>query len=92
MLDHLCQAVAVAFENQRLYAVEHQIALTLQQAMLPESLPHPEYLEISSLYQAASDTVAIGGDFYEAIELADRTLLAIDDIAILVARRRTGEP
>jgi Stage II sporulation protein E (SpoIIE) len=81
LMDHLCQAVAVAFENQRLYAVEHQIALTLQQAMLPQSLPQPSYLDMAVRYQAASDTVEIGGDFYEAIELDDRVLLAIGDVA-----------
>ena len=81
LMDHFCQAVAVAFENQRLYAVEHQIALTLQQAMLPQSLPQPAYLDIAVRYQAASDTVEIGGDFYEAIELDDRVLLAIGDVA-----------
>ena len=81
LMDHFCQAVAVAFENQRLYAVEHQIALTLQQAMLPQSLPQPADLDIAVRYQAASDTVEIGGDFYEAIELDDRVLLAIGDVA-----------
>jgi CheY-like chemotaxis protein len=81
VLDHLSQALAVAIENQRLYAVEHQIALTLQHAMLPQSVPNPADLEIAVRYQAASDTVEIGGDFYEVIELANRTtLLAIGDV------------
>jgi CheY-like chemotaxis protein len=81
MLDHFCQAVAVAFENQRLYAVEHQIALTLQHAMLPQSLPSPAHLDLAARYQASSETVEIGGDFYEVIELDERTtLLAIGDV------------
>lgn len=82
LLDHFSQALAVALENQRLYDVEHRIALTLQRAMLPQSLPRTPGLEVAVSYQAASDTVEIGGDFYEVLALApDRTLLAIGDVA-----------
>lgn len=81
MLDHFAQAVAGALENQRLYAVEHQIALTLQRAMLPRSIPQPDYLDIAVRYLAASEAVEIGGDFYDVVELdSDRTLLAIGDV------------
>lgn len=81
LLDHFSQALAVAFENQRIYDVEHQIALTLQHAMLPQTLPRPAGVDIAVRYQAASETVEIGGDFYEVITLdEDRTLLAIGDV------------
>ena len=81
MLDHFAQAVAGALENQRLYAVEHQIALTLQRAMLPNAIPEPTYLEVAVRYLAASEAVEIGGDFYDVLELdSDRTLLAIGDV------------
>ncbi len=81
MLDHFAQAVAGALENQRLYAVEHQIALTLQRAMLPNAIPQPSYLDVSVRYLAASEAVEIGGDFYDVLELdEDRTLLAIGDV------------
>lgn len=81
MLDHFAQALAVALENQRLYAVEHQIALTLQRAMLPASIPQSEYVELAVRYLAASDTAEIGGDFYEAIQLSDDVMLvAVGDV------------
>jgi CheY-like chemotaxis protein len=81
MLDHFAQSLAVALENQRLYAVEHKIALTLQRAMLPKRVPRPAYLEIAVRYLAASDTAEIGGDFYEAVERGqDVTLLAVGDV------------
>jgi serine phosphatase RsbU (regulator of sigma subunit)/CheY-like chemotaxis protein len=81
ILDHFSQALAVAVENQRLYSVEHRIALTLQHAMLPQSLPRPPYLDLAVRYQASSDTIEIGGDFYEVIELDESTtLLAIGDV------------
>lgn len=82
MLDHFAQALAVAMENQRLYAVEHQTALTLQRAMLPEAIPARPGLDIAVRYIAASDAVEIGGDFYEAVPLGDDvTLLAVGDVA-----------
>src|SRR6202000_345698 len=81
MLDHFAQAFAVAFENQRLYAVEHNIALTLQRAMLPAALPAPAGLEIAVSYHAASDAAEVGGDFYDVIQLDDqRTLIAVGDV------------
>ncbi len=81
MLDQFAQSVAVSLENQRLYALEHKIALTLQRAMLPASIPQPDYLEVAVRYLAASDAVEIGGDFYEAVELGtDVTLVAVGDV------------
>lgn len=80
--DHFSQALAVAFENQRLYTIEHQMALTLQRAMLPQAIPQPAGLEIAVRYQAVSDTAEVGGDFYEVFPLENgRTLLAVGDIA-----------
>jgi serine phosphatase RsbU (regulator of sigma subunit) len=49
--------------------------------MLPQSLPTPSYLDLAVRYQASSDTIEIGGDFYEVIELDESTtLLAIGDV------------
>ncbi|MDT4891158.1 MAG: hypothetical protein QOE97_193 [Pseudonocardiales bacterium] len=81
MLDHFAQALAVVLENQRLYAVEHQTALTLQRSMLPSVVPQTDELEVAVRYLAASDTVEIGGDFYEAVQLTDQvTMLAVGDV------------
>lgn len=81
MLDQFAQALAVSLENQRLYALEHKIALTLQRAMLPASIPQPDYLEVAVRYLAASDSIEIGGDFYETIERNDEvTLVAVGDV------------
>jgi serine phosphatase RsbU (regulator of sigma subunit)/DNA-binding response OmpR family regulator len=81
MLDHFAQALAVALENQRLYSLEHQIALTLQRALLPSSILQPDDVEIAVRYFAASDAVEVGGDFYEAIARDDGvTLVAVGDV------------
>ena len=81
MLDHFAQALAVALENQRLYSLEHQIALTLQRALLPASMPQPADLEIAVRYLAASDSVEVGGDFYEGVTRDDGvTVVAVGDV------------
>jgi serine phosphatase RsbU (regulator of sigma subunit) len=82
MLDHFGQALAVALENHRLYSLEHQIALTLQRAMLPPSIPRSDFVELAVRYEAASDAVEVGGDFYEALSIAgDRvTMVAVGDV------------
>lgn len=81
MLDQFTQALAVALEKQRLFAVEHNIALTLQRATLPAAIPQRDYLQVAVRYLAASDTAEIGGDFYEAFAVDDdRTLLAVGDV------------
>lgn len=81
MLDHFTQALAVSLEKQRLFEVEHKIALTLQQAMLPATIPQVDFLQVAVRYQAASETAQIGGDFYEAIAMdGDRMLLAVGDV------------
>jgi CheY-like chemotaxis protein len=82
MLDHFGQAFAVALENQRLYAVEHSIARTLQRAMLPAAVPQPSQLELAVSYHAVSDAAEVGGDFYDAIEVdPNTTLVAVGDVA-----------
>lgn len=82
MLDHVGQAFAVAFENQRLYAVEHTIALALQRAMLPATLPQPAGLQVAVSYHAASDTAEVGGDFYDVVQRDEHTtLVAVGDVA-----------
>jgi serine phosphatase RsbU (regulator of sigma subunit)/DNA-binding NarL/FixJ family response regulator len=81
ILDHLSQTLAVAVENHRLFDVEHQIASTLQHAMLPASLPDMQDVEVEVRYQSANTTVEIGGDFYEVLQLgARRCLLAVGDV------------
>jgi len=81
MLDQFTQALAVTLEKQRLFAVEHNIALTLQRAMLPASIPQGDYLQVAVRYLAASDTAEVGGDIYEAFTVDDdRPLLAVGDV------------
>jgi serine phosphatase RsbU (regulator of sigma subunit) len=67
---------------------EHRLAVELQEAVLPPwrgslRLPHQgtETLDLAAHYLPSSATALIGGDWYDALELADgETLLSIGDL------------
>jgi len=72
---------ALAVENAILYEREHQIAATLQQSLLPESLPERAGVELCQRYVAGGEGMAVGGDFYDVIDLPDGRLgFAIGDV------------
>ncbi|MFF0085248.1 PP2C family protein-serine/threonine phosphatase [Streptomyces canus] len=67
---------------------EHRLAVELQEAVLPPwrgslRLPHQgtETLDLAAHYLASSAGALIGGDWYDALELADgETLLSVGDL------------
>jgi serine phosphatase RsbU (regulator of sigma subunit) len=67
---------------------EHRLAVELQEAVLPPwrgslRLPHqgPETLDLAAHYLPSSTSALIGGDWYDALELADgETLLSVGDL------------
>jgi PAS domain S-box-containing protein len=66
---------------RRVYEQEHRIAETLQRSLLPEKLPEIEGLELAARYLPASSETAIGGDWYDAMELPDgRVALVVGDV------------
>jgi anti-anti-sigma factor len=81
--DYLLTLTALcgqALGRARVYQTEHDLASTLQQALLPESLPCADGLEIAVRYLPAEGAAA-GGDFYDAIELPGGRLgIAVGDI------------
>jgi CheY-like chemotaxis protein len=80
ILRQLVQSVALAVEALRAYAEEHLVALTLQRSFLPAVLPEVPGLAMSYRYIPASDQAEVGGDFYEALRLQDKVLVAIGDV------------
>ena len=76
-LTRLC---GQALGRARVYQTEHDLASTLQQALLPETLPRADGLELAVRYLPAEGAAA-GGDFYEAVELPGGRLgIAVGDI------------
>jgi hypothetical protein len=71
------RAQTLAAENRRLYAEQHGIAQSLQQALLPDELPRIEGLQLSGLYDAGAPGVDIGGDWYDMLRLSPRRLLLV---------------
>ncbi|MDH6628552.1 serine phosphatase RsbU (regulator of sigma subunit)/PAS domain-containing protein [Streptomyces sp. LBL] len=67
---------------------EHRLAIELQEAVLPPwrgslRLPRqgPETLDLAAHYLPSSTSALIGGDWYDALELADgETLLSVGDL------------
>jgi signal transduction histidine kinase/serine phosphatase RsbU (regulator of sigma subunit) len=70
-----------AGERDRARDVE-QIAVTLQRSLLPRALPDVEGAALAGRYEPAGRSLEVGGDFYDAVELADgRVVIAIGDVA-----------
>jgi serine phosphatase RsbU (regulator of sigma subunit) len=67
---------------------EHRLAVELQEAVLPPwrgslRLPHqgPETLDLAARHLPSSTSALIGGDWYDALELADgQTLLSVGSL------------
>jgi serine phosphatase RsbU (regulator of sigma subunit)/integral membrane sensor domain MASE1 len=60
--------------------LERHIAIRLQQALLPGELDHPG-LEIAARYEAGSDSLLVGGDWYDLFTLPDgRIGITVGDV------------
>ncbi len=67
-------------ELQRLRA--SRIVDALQEAMLPQELPVVDGFELDASYTPATPDLAVGGDWFDAFRLDDRTLaLAVGDVS-----------
>jgi len=96
LLHELAARAAVAIENAQLYAREHRVAMTLQSAMLPAVLPEVAGLAFDAVYFPGATEAEIGGDWYDAIALADgRVVVSIGDVtgrgltaAVIMGRMR----
>ena len=68
-------------ELKNAYERADRIARTLQESLLPSSIPKIENLEIRFYYQATGEG-EVGGDFYDVFETARRTYgILIGDVA-----------
>jgi serine phosphatase RsbU (regulator of sigma subunit) len=74
-LDRLSASREEALAEQR------DIAVRLQRSLLPD-VPDPEQLEVHASYAPAHGAMAVGGDWYDVVELADgRVALSVGDVA-----------
>jgi serine phosphatase RsbU (regulator of sigma subunit) len=81
LVADLAARAALALENARLYARQHEVAVTLQRSLLPRSLPRLDGWDLGAHYRPGAPGTEVGGDFYEAVRRDDsRLVLAIGDV------------
>jgi PAS domain S-box-containing protein len=81
LAEELGRRAGGVVENARLYTERTRIARTLQQALLPESLPHIPGVDLQALYTAVGELNEVGGDFYDVFDYReDRWMLVIGDV------------
>jgi PAS domain S-box-containing protein len=66
---------------RQVYEREHRVAETLQRSLLPQRLPQIDGLAMAARYLPAGRGAAVGGDWYDALELGDgRIALVVGDV------------
>ncbi len=71
---------AQALDRAHAYEEQRHIALTLQQRLLPSSLPEVPGARLAAAYTPGGRAVEVGGDFFDAFETPSGWTLVIGDI------------
>jgi PAS domain S-box-containing protein len=69
-----------ALHRTRRYESQRHAARMLQRALLPVRLPSPDGWAVSAHYESAVGPTAIGGDFYDAIDVSGTLVVLIGDV------------
>jgi GAF domain-containing protein/anti-sigma regulatory factor (Ser/Thr protein kinase) len=81
LITTLAEQCAQALERARLHQRAQDVALALQQSMLPSALPEVSGLELTARYHPAVDSLEVGGDWYDVLALPDgRVGLTVGDV------------
>ncbi len=75
LLEEIARRAAVAVERAETLERERNIATTLQQASLPSIIAEPQGLAFDAVYAPAGEEAQVGGDWYDAIELDDGSVV-----------------
>jgi len=79
--EEVAVRAGLAFDNARAYERERRIAVTLQAASLPKTLPTIDHLYLSADYRPGKSEATIGGDWYDAFALDDgRVAITVGDV------------
>ena len=71
---------AQALERAGLYEYQHHIATTLQEGLLPKSLPEIAGAELAARYNAGARAMEVGGDFYDVFPRGEDWVMVIGDV------------
>jgi PAS domain S-box-containing protein len=97
-IEELTARAANAIDNARLFRERGRIARTLEQSLLPPSLPVVPGVELAARFQPVGGGGEVGGDFYDvfdtgetgwAIVIGDVSGRGVDAAAITVLARHT---
>jgi serine phosphatase RsbU (regulator of sigma subunit) len=77
LAEDLATRMAFALDNARLYEERDHVARSLQQRLLPKSLPQIPGIDVAAHYFAAGDVLLAGGDFYDLFEMDDGSWKAV---------------
>ncbi|MCW2545856.1 MAG: Serine phosphatase RsbU, regulator of sigma subunit [Mycobacterium sp.] len=77
LLAALVRVGAQALQRALLYEQQSSLATTLQEALLPQSLPGRDDVDLVGRYLPATAGVDVGGDWYDVLELEDAGLLLV---------------
>jgi serine phosphatase RsbU (regulator of sigma subunit) len=72
LAEEVARRAALALDMARVYRERDLVASTLQRSLLPPSLPSIPGLELAAVYHPAGSGAQVGGDFYDAFEVAER--------------------
>lgn len=82
MLEEVARRSARALDNAHIHDEREQIARVLQRSLLPPALPSISGVDLAAEYVPTRDQIEVGGDFYDALPMADgRWLLFVGDVA-----------
>ncbi len=77
IVEALAGQAAQALDRAGRYESEQSIAETLQRSVLPGSLPRVDGVHLAARYLPGSTGVDVGGDWFDALQLQDGTLLLV---------------
>jgi PAS domain S-box-containing protein len=82
LIEALAQRIALAVDSALQYQERAYVARTLQQSLLPRTLPTVPGADLAAEYAAAGEGMEVGGDFFDvfAVGEQDEWALVIGDV------------
>ncbi len=81
-VEDLARRAALALDNAALHADRQRVARTLQESLLPPSLPDVKGMRFGAEYLPALRVADVGGDFYDVLSLpSGGQLMVIGDVS-----------
>src|SRR3954469_2568390 len=82
LIEALAQRIALAVDSALQYQERAYVARTLQQSLLPGTLPNVPGADVAAEYLAAGEGMEVGGDFFDVFAVGgqDEWALVIGDV------------